>query len=39
MFDLKEAAVFMCKAAKQMYIFKWDGFGEVNVIKNENILQ
>ena len=29
----------MYKSAKQIYIFKWDGFGEGNVIKNENILQ
>ena len=39
MFDLKDTAVFMYKSAKQIYIFKWDGFGEGNVIKNENILQ
>ena len=29
----------MYKAAKQIYISKWDGFGDVNVIKNEHILQ
>ena len=40
MFDLKDTAVFMYKAAKHRYIFTWDGFGEVNVIKivNEKIL-
>ena len=31
MFDLKDTAVFMYKAAiyRLMYIFTWDGFGEV----------
>ena len=38
MFDLKDTAVFMYKAAKHryIYIFTWDGFGEVNVIKIVN---
>ena len=39
MFDLKDTAVFMYKAAT--HIFTWNGFGEVNVIKivNENFVQ
>ena len=35
MFDLKHTAVFMYKAAlhRYLYIFTWDGYGEVNVMK------
>ena len=43
MFDLKDTAVFMYKAAIHRYIFFFtrEGFGEVNVIKivNENFVQ
>lgn len=42
MFDLKDTAVFMYKAAKiQIYIVTRNGFGEVNVITivNENFVQ
>ena len=42
MFDLKDTAVFMYKAAKiQIYIVTWNSFGEVNVIKivNKNLVQ
>ena len=37
----KDTAVFMFKAAKHIYIFTWDAFGEVNVIKivNENFVR
>ena len=35
MFDLKDTAVFMYKAAihRMVYIFTWNGLGEVNVMK------
>ena len=42
MFDLKDTAVFMYKAAIHRYFFfTREGFGEVNVIKivNENFVQ
>ena len=43
MFDLKDAAVLMYKAATYIYIlhFTRHGFGEVNVMKivNENFVQ
>ena len=32
MFDLKDTAVLMCKAATYILHFTWDGSGEVNVL-------
>ena len=32
MFDLKDTAVLMCKAATYISHFTWNGFGELNVL-------